>query len=161
VPATTQEIPSSWDAPKPSLISRLYGTVPAPTVLYHPWRSHYWPYQDIYTHLCGVTFKSIAYFSFINSYSERCHLIAFRRNWHDGGLHAGWGVSGAYRIPQLGILFAAFSDVYTNGPNGPLRLHRWINTPTSYSLSWIVPLHIPLLRLGPQAKKALDSAPIP
>jgi hypothetical protein len=29
------------------------------------------------------------------------------------------------------------------------------------SLSWIVPLHIPLLRLGPQAKKALDSAPIP
>ena len=214
----------------------------------------------------------------------------------DGGLHAGWGVSGAYRIPQLGILFAAFSDVYTNGPmgyrsvqvgarlpvvyaqrisqnassalpilstelkpanfyfgvgaklyasadrwalcpggelqllqrkhvslwgstwwagaggnlgayaeglldvrlrlfswaklsfsfgvgaggginpagsaniagvglelgpNGPLRFHRWINTPTSYSLSWIVPLHIPLLRLGLQAKKTFDSAPIP
>ena len=100
VHSITQEIPSSLDAPKPSLIRRLYGTVPAPSVLYHPWRSHYWPYQDIgYTHLYGATFKSIAYFSFINSYSERCHLIAFRRNWYDGerlDIAVGGGVNYGY-----------------------------------------------------------------
>lgn len=100
VPSITEEIPASFDAPKPGLIRRLYGTVPAPSVLYHPWRSHYWPYQDIgYTHLYGATFKSIAYFSFINSYSERCHLIAFRRNWYDGerlDIAVGGGVNYGY-----------------------------------------------------------------
>ena len=54
------------------MLRRLYGTVPAPAVLYHPWRSHYWPYQDIgYTHLYGATYKSLAYFSFMNTYRER------------------------------------------------------------------------------------------
>lgn len=100
VPSITEEIPALFDTPKPGLIRRLYGTVPAPSVLYHPWRSHYWPYQDIgYTHLYGATFKSIAYFSFINSYSERCHLIAFRRNWYDGerlDIAVGGGVNYGY-----------------------------------------------------------------
>jgi hypothetical protein len=87
-------------APKPGVLRRLYGTVPAPAVLYHPWRSHYWPYQDIgYTHLYGATYKSLAYFSFINTYRERCHLIAFRRNWYDGkrlDIAVGGGVNYGY-----------------------------------------------------------------
>jgi len=33
------------------------------------------------------------------------------------------------------------------GPNGALRFHRWIHTPTPYSLSWVVPLRIPLVRV--------------
>ena len=82
------------------MLRRLYGTVPAPAVLYHPWRSHYWPYQDIgYTHLYGASYKSLAYFSFINTYSERCHLIAFRRNWYDGkrlDIAVGGGVNYGY-----------------------------------------------------------------
>jgi hypothetical protein len=94
------EAPTKAQAPKPGVLRRLYGTVPAPAVLYHPWRSHYWPYQDIgYTHLYGASYKSLAYFSFINTYSERCHLIAFRRNWYDGkrlDIAVGGGVNYGY-----------------------------------------------------------------
>jgi hypothetical protein len=94
------EAPTKAQAPKPGLLRRLYGTVPAPTVLYHPWRSHYWPYQDLgYTHLYGASYKSIAYFSFINTYRERCHMIAFRRNWFDGkrlDIAVGGGVNYGY-----------------------------------------------------------------
>ncbi len=76
------DLPAAQPKETPSLLQRVYGTTPKPSVLYHPWRSHYWPYQDIgYTHLYGATYKSIAYFSFINTYRERCHLVAFRRNW--------------------------------------------------------------------------------
>jgi hypothetical protein len=97
-PANAEE-PAAY-APKPGVLRRLYGTVPAPAVLYHPWRSHYWPYQDIgYTHLYGASYKSLAYFSFINTYSERCHLIAFRRNWYEGkrlDIAVGGGVNYGY-----------------------------------------------------------------
>ena len=33
------------------------------------------------------------------------------------------------------------------GPNGALRFHRWIHTPTPYSVSWLVPLRILLVRV--------------
>ena len=97
--SSNAEAPTA-DVAKPGVLRRLYGTVPAPSVLYHPWRSHYWPYQDIgYTHLYGATYKSLAYFSFIKTYRERCHLIAFRRNWYDGkrlDIAVGGGVNYGY-----------------------------------------------------------------
>jgi len=51
----------------------------------------------------------------------------------DGGLHAGWGVSGAYRIPTLGSFFAAFSDVYTNGPMGYRSGQVGVRLPVVYA----------------------------
>jgi hypothetical protein len=69
----------------PKWVQHAYGTSPASSVIYNPWRSHYWPYQDFgYTHMYGATFKSLTYMSFINTYRERCHILAFRRNWLDG-----------------------------------------------------------------------------
>lgn len=69
----------------PKWVQHAYGTSPASSVIYNPWRSHYWPYQDFgYTHMYGATYKSLTYMSFINTYRERCHILAFRRNWLDG-----------------------------------------------------------------------------
>ena len=63
-------------------LDKLYGATPASSIIYNPWRSHYWPYQDFgYTHMYGASYKSVTYMSFINTYRERCHLVAFRRNW--------------------------------------------------------------------------------
>ena len=94
------DFPAARPKAAPSLLQRVYGSTPKPSVLYHPWRSHYWPYQDIgYTHLYGATYKSIAYFSFINTYSERCHLVAFRRNWVESKrwtVAAGAGINYGY-----------------------------------------------------------------
>ena len=63
-------------------LDKLYGATPASSIIYNPWRSHYWPYQDFgYTHMYGASYKSVTYMSFVNTYRERCHLVAFRRNW--------------------------------------------------------------------------------
>ncbi len=51
----------------------------------------------------------------------------------DGGLHAGWGLSAAYRIPTVGTLFAAFSDVYTNGPLAYRSAQVGVRLPVVYA----------------------------
>ena len=51
----------------------------------------------------------------------------------DGGLHAGWGLSAAYRIPTVGTLFAAFSDVYTNGPLAYRSAQLGVRLPVVYA----------------------------
>lgn len=87
---------SNW----PNWAKKMYGTAPAPSVIYNPWRSHYWPYQDIgYTHMYGATYQAVTYMSFINTYRERCHILAFRRNWLDGNrfdLAYGIGITYGY-----------------------------------------------------------------
>jgi hypothetical protein len=41
----------------PDLAKKMYGTAPAPSIIYNPWRSHYWPYQDFgFTHMYGATY---------------------------------------------------------------------------------------------------------
>lgn len=74
--------PAAAQDRSPNLLQKFYGKTPASSVMYNPWRSHYWPYQDFgYTHMYGASYKSVTYMSFINTYRERCHLVAFRRNW--------------------------------------------------------------------------------
>lgn len=74
--------PASAQDRSPNLLQKLYGKTPKPSLIYNPWRSHYWPDLDFgYTHMSGASYKSVTYMSFINTYRERCHLVAFRRNW--------------------------------------------------------------------------------